>query len=134
MPPCAAHSTKATRTVWEALLQQSRAGNKCYRAGERITELDCQGEKGRAGNDRQSKNNNKIISFGSQNGLAQLNRRQGLNLPLPSPLLGFRFPRQAHARFLLSKHYVIRGRVCKQQLPSWAAMRVTGNADGQVWP
>ena len=48
--------TKETRTVKEALLQQSLAGNKCYRAGERITELDCQGEEGRAGNNRQGKN------------------------------------------------------------------------------
>ena len=52
---CAAHSTKATRTVREALLQQSMAGNTCYRAGERITEPDCQGDEGRAGNNRQSK-------------------------------------------------------------------------------
>ena len=41
------------------------AGNKCYRAEERITEPDCQGEEGRAGNNRQSKKetekkNNKI--------------------------------------------------------------------------
>ena len=56
---CAAHSTNATRTVREAPLQKSLAGNKCYRAGERITELDCQGEKGRAGNNRQSKKTNK---------------------------------------------------------------------------
>ena len=55
---CAAHSTKATRTVREALLQQSLAGDKCCRAGERITELDCQGEEGRAGNNRQSKKKN----------------------------------------------------------------------------
>ena len=52
---CAALSTKATRTFREALLQQSLAGNKCYTAGERITKLDCQGEEGRAGNNRQSK-------------------------------------------------------------------------------
>ena len=56
---CAAHSTKATRTVRETLLQQSLAGNKCYRAGERITEPDCQGGEGRAGNNRQSKKKNK---------------------------------------------------------------------------
>ena len=56
---CAAHSTKATRTVREALLQQSMAGNKCYRAGELITEPDCQGEQGRAGNNRQSKKKKK---------------------------------------------------------------------------
>ena len=49
---CAAHSTKVTRTVREALLQQSLAGNKCYMAEERITEPDCQGEEGRAGNNR----------------------------------------------------------------------------------
>ena len=52
---CAAHSTNANRTVREALLQQSLAGNKRYRAGERITEPDCQGEEGRAGNNRHSK-------------------------------------------------------------------------------
>ena len=39
---CAAHSTNAT--VREALFQKSLAGNKCYRAGEQNTELDCQGE------------------------------------------------------------------------------------------
>ena len=38
-----------------ALLQQSLAGNKCYRAGERITELDCQKEEERPVNTRQSK-------------------------------------------------------------------------------
>ena len=68
--PCVTHiwtihtrtiiSTKATRTVMEALLQQSLTSDKCYRAGERITEPDCQGEEGRAGNNRQSKKNNKM--------------------------------------------------------------------------
>ena len=51
---------QATLTVREALLQQSLAGNKCYRAGERITEPDCQGEEGRAGNNRQSKTKKKL--------------------------------------------------------------------------
>ena len=52
---CAAHITRVTSTVREALLQQYLAGNKCCRAGERISEPDCQGEEGRAGNNRQSK-------------------------------------------------------------------------------
>ena len=52
---CAAHSTKATRTVREALLQQSLAGSKCYRTGEWITEPDWQGGERRAGYNRQSK-------------------------------------------------------------------------------
>ena len=56
---CAAHSTKATRTIREALLQRDLAGNKCYRAGERITEPYCQGEEGRARNNRQSKKKKK---------------------------------------------------------------------------
>ena len=50
------HRYIVTLRVREALLQQSLAGNKCYRAGERITEPDSQGEEGRAGNNRQSKN------------------------------------------------------------------------------
>ena len=53
---CAAHSTNATRTVRKALLQQSLGDNKCYRAGERVTELDCQGEEGRVGNNRHFQN------------------------------------------------------------------------------
>ena len=52
---CPQYKGEATRTVREAPLQQSLAGNKCYRAGERITEPDRQGEEGRAGNNRQSK-------------------------------------------------------------------------------
>ena len=54
-----AQSTKTTRAVGEALLQQCLAGNKCYRAGERITEPAFQGEEGRVGNNLQVK---KIIS------------------------------------------------------------------------
>ena len=57
--------TQSTGGGWHSagnsLLQQSLAGNKCYGAGERITELDCQGEEGRAGSNRQSKTKPKRI-------------------------------------------------------------------------
>ena len=77
---CAAHSTKATRTVRGALLQQSLAGNKCYRAEERITEPYCQGEEGRARNDRQSKKNN-------EQNIKHLVYMQGRKGPLKRPFI-----------------------------------------------
>ena len=47
------------KLCFNSLWPVSLAGNKCYRAGERITEPDCQGEEGRAGNNRQSKKQKK---------------------------------------------------------------------------
>ena len=66
----------AASTVREALLQKCLPRNECCWAGERMTMLDCQGEQGRAGNNRhlqkKTKNKKMLEGFAYQGAVSSL--------------------------------------------------------------